>query len=80
MNTWAVGDYFQMTTGTVGYEDIMIEWDQTGSGTGPRDFIVQYGTGGAITDFSTYAVLTKRPPITVNGWSVVPECNLNTIT
>src|SRR6185295_7792614 len=41
-NNWGVGDYFQFSFSTTGYNAINITWDQTGSATGPRDFKVQY--------------------------------------
>jgi len=37
---WAIGDYYQFSFSTTGYSAISITWDQTGSGTGPRDFKV----------------------------------------
>src|SRR6266550_6429424 len=45
-NNWSVADYFQFSFSTSGYSAISITWDQTGSGTGPRDFKVQYSTNG----------------------------------
>src|SRR5882724_206108 len=38
VNTWAVGDYFQFQTSTLGLNNILVSFDQTSSGTGPRDF------------------------------------------
>jgi hypothetical protein len=52
-NTWSVGDYWEFTSNTTGFNGIMLLVDATGSNTGPRDFKVQYsttGTGGAYTD------------------------------
>jgi PEP-CTERM motif len=59
VNTWAVGDYFQFSTSTVGQSEITISFDQTGSGTGPRDFEIFYSTNGTTftTTGATYAVL-----------------------
>jgi hypothetical protein len=55
---WAVGDYYQFTVSSVGFSGIQISFDQTSSTTGPRDFILQYSTGGAYTQFgSQYSVL-----------------------
>ena len=61
---WGVGDYYQFSFSTSGYSALSITWDQTGSGTGPRDFKVQYSTNGTtFTDASgtnsTYAVTTQ---------------------
>jgi len=46
-NNWSVGDYYQFTTNTSGVTGVGIIFDQTGSGTGPRDFKVQYSTDGS---------------------------------
>jgi hypothetical protein len=45
-NTWAVGDYWQFSTSTTGFQNITIQWDQTSSSTGPRDFELDYSTDG----------------------------------
>ena len=56
---WSVGDYWQFQLSTAGFESITLSWDQTSSGTGPRDFGLFYSTDGtAFTQFgATYAVL-----------------------
>ncbi|MGH2568262.1 MAG: right-handed parallel beta-helix repeat-containing protein, partial [Bacteroidota bacterium] len=64
-NNWGVGDYYQFQVSTVGYINISITWDQTGSSTGPRDFKVQYSTDGSnFTDASgtnsTYALIVSN--------------------
>ncbi len=46
-NGWNIGDYFQFHISTIGFDNITISWDQTGSSTGPRDFILQYSTDGS---------------------------------
>ena len=61
-NGWGIGDYYQFLFKTTGYSSISITWDEIGSGTGPRDFKVQYSTDGTtFTDAtgtnSTYLVL-----------------------
>jgi hypothetical protein len=56
-NTWDVGDYWQFQLGTLGFQDILIAFDQTSSSTGPRDFKLAYSTdGSAFTDFQNYTV------------------------
>ena len=60
VNGWAANDYFQFSLSTVGSSNIFITFSQTGSGTGPRDFSLQYsltGAGGAFIPFASYAVL-----------------------
>ena len=66
-NTWAIGDYYQFSTSTVGYSSIAIQWDQTSSNTGPRDFKLSWSTNGTtFTDIGgTLAVL---PNATVPGF------------
>ena len=56
-NTWAVGDYWQFSFSTTGYIDLTLSFDQTGSGTGPRDFTLAYSTNGStFTNFASYAL------------------------
>jgi hypothetical protein len=54
-NQWAVNDYYQIQTSTLGATNIGLQFEQTGSSTGPRDFKVQYSTNGTtFTDFANY--------------------------
>ena len=70
-NMWAIGDYYQFTTSTVGFENLVISWDQTGSGSGPRDFVLQYSTDGTtFTDFANYVI---PAPISWSSISPVPD-------
>jgi MYXO-CTERM domain-containing protein len=46
-NNWAVGDYWQFSFSTTGYTGLTLNFDQTGSNTGPRDFAVQGSVNGA---------------------------------
>jgi len=53
------GDYYQFAVSTIGFTNIGFSFDALGSGTGPRDFAVQYSTDGVnFTQFSTYQVLS----------------------
>jgi hypothetical protein len=52
VNTWTAGDYYQFSTSTLGYENIKVSFDSTGSNTGPRDFKIAYSTDGV-----TYTLL-----------------------
>jgi hypothetical protein len=57
-NTWGVGDFWQFQLSTLGFVDLVVAFDQTSSGTGPRDFKLAYSlTGSSFTDFQSYAVL-----------------------
>jgi MYXO-CTERM domain-containing protein len=51
-NTWAVGDYYQVTVDTRGYGEISISWDQTRSSTGPSVFDLKMSVDGG-ANFTT---------------------------
>ena len=62
-NTWAVNDYYQFSLSTIGYSGITVSFDQTGSGTGPKDFSFAYSTDGSVfTSFANYVVLNNGTP------------------
>lgn len=77
-NTWAIDDYYQFQTSTLGATGISIQWDQTSSNTGPRDFNLMWSTDG--TNFtqlgSTYAVLANSAPNPV--WNSVTSSPIYT--
>ena len=59
-NTWAVGDFYQFSVSTTGFTNITVSYDQTGSGTGPRDFNFQYSLDGSFfSTFSSYNVVSN---------------------
>lgn len=66
-NNWAVGDYYQFCTSTVGYQDINFAWDQVSSNTGPRDFILKSSADGYTATLNSYVVLANATP---NNWAV----------
>ncbi len=59
---WASGDSYQFAVSTIGFQNVNVAYDQTGSPTGPRDFIFSYSTDGVhFTTFgSSYIVLTNN--------------------
>lgn len=62
-NTWGVGDYYQFSFATLGYGGMLLSFDQTSSGTGPRDFTLAYSTdGSSFTNFANYTVLLNGSP------------------
>ena len=83
-NTWAVGDYFQFASSTVGFENIKVSFDAMGSNTGPRDFKIAYSTDGStFTDFGTYALVNaswSSLPTFVNPATAHFEFDLSAIT
>ena len=75
-NTWAVNDYYEFSFSTVAYKSLMLSFDQTSSGTGPRDFTLAYSTNGAsFTNFANYQVLQNSAP-TWTGATYAPAYNL----
>jgi hypothetical protein len=64
---WTVGDYWQFSVSTVGFENISLGWDQTSSGSGPADFGLFYSIDGGTT-FSQYGA-----NYTVLGYNVSPN-------
>ena len=60
-NTWAVGDYWQFSLSTLGFQNITISWDQTSSATGPGEFKLAYQiNGGGFVDVGDYIVLPNQ--------------------
>jgi len=67
-NNWTnnpTSDFWQFTASTLSYGSITVSFDQVGSGTGPRDFNLQYSTDGVnFTTFTNYSLLSS-----ITGWS-----------
>ena len=61
VNTWAVGDYWQFQTSTLGFTGIQLDWDQTSSGTGPGRSDLEWSTDGTtFTQFGAqYTILAN---------------------
>ena len=74
-NTWAAGDYHQFQVSTTGLQQVDLDWDQTSSNTGPRDYNLEYSTDGTnFTTFgSTYEVLANAAPNAV--WNATTFSN-----
>lgn len=74
VQTWTVGDYWQIKLSTAGYKDIKLALSQRGSGTGPKDFKLQYSTDGTTySDISgaTYAIANDT-------WSTLQTVSIRT--
>ncbi len=69
-NTWAIGDYYEFSTSTVGFPAASIQWDQTRSSTGPATFRVDMSTDGTnfTTILNTYTVIQAGTSGT-SSWS-----------
>ncbi len=65
---WAIGDYYQFSTSTLGFSGIAVDYDQISSSTGPGKFALFYSTDGTSwTQFGPeYTVLVNSSP---NTWS-----------
>jgi len=62
-NEWAVGDYYQFAFNAAGLTNLQLNFDQTSSNTGPRDFKVQTTLDGTLfTDLVNYVVLANAAP------------------
>lgn len=60
---WLVGDYLQFSFSTLGFGGLTLSFDQTSSGTGPRDFSIAYSTDGtSFTTLQAYTVLANAAP------------------
>lgn len=55
-DNWSVGDYYQFTTRSSGYNDLTIRFSQAGDFWGPKNFELRYSTNG--TQFTTFASYT----------------------
>jgi hypothetical protein len=70
VTNWSVGDYFQFQLSTTYYDSLLLTVEQTSSGSGPRDFKLQYSLNGtSYTDITTYQVPYYLPSLTVHSWS-----------
>lgn len=56
-NVWTGGDYYQFDVDATNMQNIMVDFDQTRSATGPHSFDIQYSTDGStFTSFGTYTL------------------------
>jgi hypothetical protein len=46
-NNWTLGDYYQFSASSAGFQNITISYDQVGSATGPGHFDFEYSTDGS---------------------------------
>lgn len=83
-NGWNDGEYFQFEVSAVGFTNIGVSWQQTGSNTGPKDFILQYSVDGiSFTNFQSYSVTndswnaTSAPAASVKSYDLSSIVALN---
>jgi hypothetical protein len=73
-NEWAIGDYYQFQTSTVGFSDIFVAWDQTRSSTGPATFDFAYSLDG-----SSFTIALDNYTLPSISWSsTAPDATLTT--
>jgi hypothetical protein len=63
-NGWSVGDFFQFTVSTVGWQSIQISYDQSGSSGGPGTFFLEYSTDG-----NSFAKFGSDYSVKTGNWS-----------
>ncbi|MBX3421074.1 MAG: PEP-CTERM sorting domain-containing protein [Pirellulaceae bacterium] len=70
-NTWTtIGDYYRFQVDLTGYQNAVVSWDQTRSGTGPAAFELQYSTNGTtFTTLNSYTVLANTAPPAPGVWN-----------
>lgn len=58
-NNWGIGDYYQATFSTLGFQDVSLSWDQARSSTGPGSFRLRLSLdgGASFSNLLDYAVL-----------------------
>ena len=73
-NEWAIGDYYQFQTSTVGFQDIFVSWNQTRSSTGPATFDLAYSLDG-----NNFTIALDNYAVPVVAWSsATPDATLTT--
>jgi hypothetical protein len=69
-NFWSTNDYFRFNVNTQYTTIIRLAFDQTSSGTGPKDFKLQYSLDGVdFTDITNYTVPFNTSTNTDYNWS-----------
>jgi len=80
---WTIGDYYQASLATTGYNDISLKFDITRSATGPKNFKVNISTNGGTT-WSTVSTVTvaqnAAPPTGAGVWNSTTYNSLYTTT
>jgi hypothetical protein len=70
---WTIGDYYQASLATTGYNDISLKFDMTRSASGPQNFKVDISTNGG-SSWSTIGTVV----VLQNG--ATPNANWNSTT
>ena len=80
-NGWAAGEYFQFQTSSTTSSGITVSWQQVGSGSGPKNFRLEYSTNGTnFTTHQSYAVNLSTWNATLTPPADQYTYNLSSIT
>jgi hypothetical protein len=80
-NFWSTNDYFRYNVNTQYTTIIKLTFDQTSSGTGPKDFKLQYSLDGTnFTDITTYSVPFNTTSNTEYSWSSTNFSSASTLS
>jgi MYXO-CTERM domain-containing protein len=76
-NGWNVGDYYQISLATTGYNAVSVSWDQTRSSTGPAGFeaVLSVDGGSTFSSLGAYTVnqvsWSASVPVTTSSFGSV---------
>jgi len=76
-NGWNVGDYYQISLATTGYNAVSVAWDQTRSSTGPAGFeaVLSVDGGSTFSSLGAYTVnqvsWSTSVPVTTSSFASV---------
>ncbi len=76
-NGWNVGDYYQISLATTGYNAVSVAWDQTRSSTGPAGFeaVLSVDGGSTFSSLGSYTVnqvsWSTSVPVTTSSFASV---------
>jgi hypothetical protein len=70
-NHWLVGDYYKFSVPTSGIENILMTFDQIGSGSGPASFTLAYSIDGST--FSSFTNYTLPYSSASSFWGSAPS-------
>jgi len=74
-NNWSVGDYYEFSFSTLGYQALSVSFDENGSATGPANFKLTYSTDGSTFNDVVGATYTIPSGVTWSSGSANPLGN-----
>lgn len=70
-NNWAIGDYYQFRTSSLGYNTLTFGWSQISSSSGPVNFAIQWSADGStFSSLQNYVVTADSATFWSSGGSV----------